>query len=391
MPDSFDRRSLLRLGLHVPAASLVVHRLAAQALNNEAISADSELEKWRAAGNIPGIAAIVLKHGRVVMRGVAGVRRAGDNRPVTFDDSFHLGSCTKAMTGTLTAIVIDEGRLQWSTTLGDLFGNAVKMLPVWKAVTVRQLLNHRAGFPHDPALVFKPGSVAGLSVQQQRAALVAAELARQPEVAPGSEERYSNVDYVVIGAALEKITGISFEALMRERLFKPLGILTGGFGAPGTPGKVDAPWGHDERGRPVDPGRFDADSPPYFGPSGRVHMTMADWAKFTLMHLRGDSANPNRQVQLLQPQTFDELHRSRPGEGYSAGWFIQTVDFARGPRSGDAGLVFGHEGSNGLWYSKVLAAPELDLAVLVACNRGGDAIGGKAVPGATLAIFRSFA
>ena len=66
--------------------------------------------------------------------------------------------------------------------------------------------------------------------------------------------------------------------------------------------------------------------------------------------------------------------------------FIGTVDFAKGPRPGDKGLVFGHEGSNGLWYSKVLAAPELDLAVLVACNRGGDAIGGKAVPQATLAM-----
>ena len=303
------------------------------------------------------------------MRGVAGVRRAGDSRPVTFDDSFHLGPCTKAMTGTLTAILIDEGRLQWSTTLDDVFGSAVKMLPAWKPVTVRQLLNHRAGLPHDPALVFKPGPAAGLSVQQQRAATVADELARPPEVTPGSEERYSNVGYVVMGAALEKITGSSWEALMRERLFKPLGIRTGGFGAPGTPGRVDAPWGHDERGRPVDPGRSDADNPPYFGPSGTVHMTMADWAKFTLMHLRGDSANPNREARLLQPQTCDELHRSPPGKVYSAGWGTGTIDYAKGSRPGDKGLVFGHEGSNGLWYCKVLGAPELDLANRPASDR----------------------
>ena len=230
-----------------------------------------------------------------------------------------------------------------------------------------------------------------MSVQQQRDAVVADELARQPEVTPGSEERYSNVGYVVLGAALEKITGTSFEALMRERVFKPLGILTGGFGAPGTPGRVDAPWGHDERGRPVDPGRPDADNPPYFGPSGTVHMTMEDWAKFTLAHLRGDSANPARQVQLLRPQTYDELHRSPPGEDYSAGWGTGTIDYAKGSRPDDKGVVFGHEGSNGLWYCKVLAAPELDLAVLVACNRGGDEFGAKAVPKATLAIFRSFA
>ena len=149
---SFDRRGFLRVGFCVPTASLLAHRLAPQALNNEPISADSELERWRAGGNIPGIAAIVLKHGRIVMRGVAGVRRAGFSRPVTFNDSFHLGSCTKAMTGTLIATFIDEGKLQWSTTLDDLFGSAVKVLPVWKPVTVRQLLNHQAGFPHDPRL-----------------------------------------------------------------------------------------------------------------------------------------------------------------------------------------------------------------------------------------------
>src|SRR5262249_13170612 len=108
------------------------------------------------------------------------------------------------------------------------------------------------------------------------------------------------------------------------------------------------------------------------------------------LHLRGDAANPYRKVSLMAPKTFDALHSWGPGETYSAGWFFGTLDSVKGSRAGDRGQIFGHEGSNGLWFCKMLIAPEIDEAVVVASNMGGDPVG-KAVAEATLKLINEFA
>ena len=92
------------------------------------------LDLFRAQGKIPGMVALVLRGGSIVAPGAAGMRKRGAPERVTIHDRFHLGSCTKAMTATLTAMLIEEGKLNWTTTLGELFGDSVKdMHPVGSA------------------------------------------------------------------------------------------------------------------------------------------------------------------------------------------------------------------------------------------------------------------
>src|SRR3954471_10820296 len=93
-----------------------------------------------------GMAAAVLRGERIIAQGAAGVRKRGTAERITLDNQFHLGSCTKAMTATLVAMLVEEGKLNWTTTLGELF--AVKpMHPAWEKVTLQQVLAHRAGLP----------------------------------------------------------------------------------------------------------------------------------------------------------------------------------------------------------------------------------------------------
>ena len=66
-----------------------------------------------------GMAAFVLRGERIIAQGVAGVRKRGTAERITLDDRFHLGSCTKAMTATLVAMLVEEGRLNWTATLGE--------------------------------------------------------------------------------------------------------------------------------------------------------------------------------------------------------------------------------------------------------------------------------
>lgn len=334
------------------------------------------LEPFRAQGKIPGMVALVMRGDRIVGQGAVGVRKQGADERVTLDDQFHLGSCTKAMTATLAAMLVEEGKLKWTSTLGEVFGGEFKeMNPAWRSVTIQQVLAHRSGL-QDPGMVgyfflLRSLRASKESLPAQRQKIAAQFLSRAPAAPPGSKFEYSNIGYIIAGAALEKVAGCAWEDLMRERIFKPLGLASAGFGAPGTPGKIDEPWGHDEdSGKPHDPGSRDADFPPAGGPAGNAHMTIFDWAKFILLHLRGDPANPNHHATLLLPETFALLHHPAKGENYMAGWGIGRAAWADGHRPGDLGRVLTHDGDNTSFHCDVTVAPEIDFAVLVMCNRG---------------------
>ena len=82
-------------------------------------SLEDSLEPVRKKHELPALAAAVITDGRLSALGATGVRKAGTNVSVTRSDAFHIGSCTKAMTATLLAILIDQGRLRWETTLAE--------------------------------------------------------------------------------------------------------------------------------------------------------------------------------------------------------------------------------------------------------------------------------
>src|SRR6266850_4046691 len=151
-----------------------------------------------------GMVAAVLRGERIIARGAAGVRKRGTAERITLDDRFHLGSCTKAMTATLVAMLVEEGKLNWTTTLGELFADTVKpMHPAWEKVTLRQVLAHRAGLRLEPngAGVFNEMAPPPGTLPQQRLEIARQTLSRPPGT-PDTKYWYSNVGYVLAGALL---------------------------------------------------------------------------------------------------------------------------------------------------------------------------------------------
>ena len=343
---------------------------------------DTTLQEIIHRSGIPGIAAVVLRGDRVIAEGVAGVRKKGASDLITLDDQFELGSCTKAMTATLVAMLIEEGRLSWNTTLADIFGDqGVSIDPEWRTVTVRQILAQRSGITgNHPFAFYASVDRTSSDLSKQRRKFVLKLLAHAPDRPPG-QFVYTATNFILAGAVLEKITGRSWEDLMRERIYAPLGISSGGFGPPGNAGQVAQPWGHGHRrlffvpmpgggSTPFDPGSESADYPLAAGPAGMAHMSVTDWARFVAVYLRADPANPQHHATLLKADTFAGMHESGERE-YAAGWFVGTRPWAKGPRPDDTGRVLFHAGENGRWSTVVWVAPEIDFAVLIACNRGG--------------------
>jgi len=335
----------------------------------------SLLETIRADAKVPALAAVVLRGDQIVAAGVAGVREAGRPERVTISDRFHLGSDTKAMTATLIARLVERGKLRWDTTIGEVFGPTVLPLdPAWRSVTLTQLLHHRAGAPADlsaDGLWGRLWKQRGTPVEQ-RLELVRGVLARPPISQPGTAYLYSNAGYAIAGAMVETVMQRSWDDLIQTELFEPLGMKSAGIGPPGTPATHDQPRAHDFLGRAVQPGPA-ADNPAAIAPAGMVHVSLPDWAKFVALHLRGDAANPHRQVALLSADSFDFLHRPADGAGvrYACGWGVAEAPWAKGDGVDARGMFLAHDGSNTMWYCSALLVPERDCAILVVCNQGG--------------------
>ena len=326
---------------------------------------DSLLEPLRARHRAPALALAIVRGERLAALGVTGVRRAGAPEPARWDDRFHIGSDTKSMTATLVAMLIEEGRLRWDTTLPELFPElAARMRPEYRAVTVEMLMHHRSGLPDDrsdPASFLRLSALRG-TVREQRRAAVAMGLARPPVCPPGTRNVYANMNYDILGAAVERLTGDPWESQLRRRLFEPLGMRSAGFGSPNSPDRRDQPWGHALSGRPcarllwTERTRLPAAS----GPAGNVSLSMSDWARYAALHLaaaRGD-------CRLLSCATFQRLHVEQPaGSHFAAGWGVARVD--------SGGPELQHAGSDGWWYAVIVISPARDAAILAATNVGG--------------------
>jgi D-alanyl-D-alanine carboxypeptidase len=306
------------------------------------------------AGATPALAGMVVGPEGPLWVGATGLRRAGSADAVRSEDLWHLGSNTKAMTAALYGRLVDQGRASWSATLSELLPE-VALHDAWRDTPLTAVMGHVAGLSDTTAmgrswLMTARADPRGLP--EQRRALVEAMLAVPPAQTPGSFA-YGNANYILLGAVIERITGQPWEDVLRSELFAPLGITSGGFGAP----VGDQPWGHSG-GVAIDPAGV-SDNPLALGPAGTAHMTLQDYARFLGLFLNGGS-------DVLSAETLAVLTRpvgsGRPA--YGGGWLVvEGQPWAGGP-------ALAHDGSNTMWYLSAWVAPGIGRAFVAASNDG---------------------
>lgn len=285
---------------------------------------------------------------------------------MTLHDKWHHGSLTKSMTATLAAVLVEEGVINWTTTVGEVFPEKVSaMAGGWSGVTLRHLLSNTSGAPGDLSgggIWTDLWNFEGLP-EAGRELLLDRVTARAPQFAAGEGYEYSNAGFAIAGHMLEKVAGQPWEELMLEKLFRPLGMHGAGFGPPATPRHLDHPVGHSgSASNPTiwDPGR-DADNPPAIGPAATVHASIPDMVRYVQLHLRGARGEP---TVLLSTGSFTVLHASAFGNDYALGWLALDRPWA-------GGRTLHHTGSNTQWYTNIWIAPDANWACIVSINFGG--------------------
>lgn len=168
-----------------------------------------------AQGQIPGAVVVVGNHGRMAFRKAYGERSLEPRREaMTLDTVFDMASLTKPlMTATAVMQLCEQGELSFNDPVA-------KYLPEFAAngkqdITIRQLLTHYSGLPPD-LLLTEPWEGKAEAYKQA--------FAIQPAMPAGVRFVYSDINYIVLGALVEKLSGMPEDVYVEKKIIAPLGL-----------------------------------------------------------------------------------------------------------------------------------------------------------------------
>jgi CubicO group peptidase (beta-lactamase class C family) len=305
---------------------------------------DDLVARTQSGGRTPCLVAAVVRDGAPAHFAAAGTDPATGATP-TADTQFRIGSITKTMTAVLLLQLRDEGLL----SLDDLLYRHLPGTPVGSAITIRQLLGHVSGLQREPDGPWWERAE-GTDLDAFLAALTPEKIAYPPH----RNYHYSNLAYGLLGAVLQRLSGMEFAALVSKRLLEPLGMTRTSYTAmePFARGYVVHPWYGTLREEP----RTDTGA---MAPAGQLWSTADDlirWAAFL--------ADPDPQVlsaetvtEMCAPMVLSDL------EGWTAGHGLGLELFRRGER-----VYVGHGGSMPGYLAHLLTHRPSRTGVVVYAN-----------------------
>jgi len=345
---------------------------------NEPRDISEEMEPIRAQADIASLVCAAYKDGELVASGATGWLSHEHPVPVTLENKYHIGSCTKAMTAALIGLLVERGELTWDTSIAEaLPGITDEVNEAYQELTVHDLLGHRAGIAEaqNQGLTTMPWILANaekqLPVRSQRRAIAEAILRSGPQVEGGDDGAfvYSNLGYILAGVIIEEKFDKPWEEVMVQEIFEPLGMTSAGFGPPGAVGEATEPMGHVKRDEwqvlELVEGERLPDNPASYGPAGTVHASILDWAKFVSDFEQGLEG----EGKLLKQETYEAIASDNDGDGYALGWGSLEREWG-------GGTVLSHAGSNTYWYAVAWVAPETDFIAVAASNMPPDVASG---------------
>ena len=210
----------------LPLAALVCASVHAQTLNARL---DALLNDWKQK-NAPGMAALLIRNGRIEYRKVFGFADLEARTPITPDTQFLLASLTKQFTAMAIMVLAERHKLQFDDTLA-------KFCPEFpgyaRTITIRNLLNHTAGLTQYQELLvgkvdenYFRSSKSPPAAHEFTAAEALQALSRQERLrfTPGEKFEYSDSAYVVLAQIIERVTGERYAEFLKETIFDPLGM-----------------------------------------------------------------------------------------------------------------------------------------------------------------------
>ena len=329
---------------------------------------------------LAGVATLVARRGKIVHFEVVGQRGAEDDRPLTKDALFRIYSMTKPITAVAAMMLYEEGKFQLSDPVAKFVPELAdlnvlvdgELVPAKKTMNMQHLLTHTAGLSYG----FNPTDP--IDQQYREAQLFAGadlddfaeRLSKLPlKFEPGERWHYS-VAVDVTGLIVQRLSGQSFDAFLKERIFDPLGMEDTFFNVPAD--KMDRflpnhSWdGENEKLVQMGENALTSytDRTMFSGGGGLVSTTM-DYLRFSEMVRRGGELDG---VRLLSPKTVqymtaDHLPAATAGStaeeagdnnfGFGLGWGVSSDPVAAGVLGSAGEYAWGGAAGTLFWVDPV--------------------------------------
>lgn len=294
--------------------------------------------------HVPGAAVAVVRQGSVVYSAGFGRASVETGLPVTPRTPFQIGSISKPFTAFAVMALVEDGRLR----LDDPLGRHLDVPKAWTRITIRHLLNHTAGLWDWEA----DGALAYDREYSDREFITLID-GHPLEFEPGTQHRYTNSGYPLLGMVVRKITGAPFETYVERRVFRRAGMRETRFWRAANREQGGYVW----RDGMWVPGV--ATRPRVLAPNGGIISTALDMALF-VRAVRDDRIVRQATLEAMwSPPILPDGTRSP----YGIGWFVQ--------RWQDRRMVH-HIGETVAGFSSSLQiVPDADAAVVVLANASG--------------------
>jgi len=294
----------------------------------------------------PGATVIVIKDGKPVLRRAYGMADTGKNVKMAPEMALRLGSITKQFTSTAILMLAEEGKL-------SVDDDITRHLPDYptrgKKITIEHLLTHTSGIV---SYTGKPGYVTGMTRDVSVAGMIDSFKNDPLDFEPGSQYRYNNSGYFLLGAIIEKISGQSYASFLEQRIFKPLGMRDTYYEGVGA-SRAPVAAGHTRTASGYGAARPLSMTQPYA--AGSLVSTVDDLARWDAAIAAG---------KLLKPASWQRAftsYRLADGKatGYGYGWDLNKVQ---------GQTAMGHGGGINGFTTHALRFPDQKVYVAVLTN-----------------------
>jgi CubicO group peptidase (beta-lactamase class C family) len=326
--------------------------------------------------DVPGLAAAIVKNGRVVCTAAAGMADIEENRRVTPETLFLIASVSKTITATALMQLYDARKFQLDDDINRYLPFRIR-IPASPAspITFRQLLNHTASIKDNTAYINCPGTCAygstlsSLVTRGADSPIPLAHLTREYLIPggayydqaknfvaarPGTVSDYSNMGIVLAGYLVEVISGMPFDQYCRENIFLPLGMRK-------------TAWRLSEIDRSILAVPYDKSSSGYvpygqYGepdyPDGMLRTSVNELAYFLIAYMQGGRYLGQR---ILKSRTVREMLKSQTPLDSSQGfaWFSQSIN---------GRTIWGHDGDDNGAGTKMWLDPDRKEGVILMTN-----------------------
>jgi CubicO group peptidase (beta-lactamase class C family) len=321
LPGRAIASSFLLLGLSI---SCSVENTQTQATDAPAVF-DPRLHEIRefviedvATGNVPSLSIAVAHNGKVVWEEAFGWADKESETPAAPNTMYRLGSISKPITATAVMRLVEAGLVDLDAPieayLGGLTLHYYAGTP--EEVTVRRVLQHRAGLPpHDQAFYID-------EEPERRPFQETVRRYGNVMFQPGWSYNYSNLGYMLLARVVEEVTRMDFRRYVRDSVFTPLGMAAGQVYVVGDEllGPAATSY-YGVNGEPV------PRSTSAYPGTGDVYCSAHDLLRFAMFHLKNHLPDQGR---VLADSTIDEMHSAGPptntyrGDEYGLGWGIDV-------------------------------------------------------------------